>query len=68
MNAETPAVGTAGASGKNVGYQRDIPEIASTPSQVQIARLQKRFDFSPSVAAAVASLAYPQIDSWQVAR
>ena len=68
MNAETPAVGTAGASGKGVGFQRDTTEIASHPSQVQIARLQKRFDFSPSVAAAVAALAYPQVDSWQVVR
>lgn len=52
----------------DVASQADITEIAPALSEIQIARLRKRFDFSPALAGVVASLAYPQIDSWRGAR
>jgi len=64
VNDRTPAGANGEGSGKSVCLAADTFQIASTPAQVQIARLQKRFDFSPSVAAAVAALAYPQADTW----
>ena len=48
----------------NVGTT-DHSDIIETTSEIQTRRLRARFDFSPSLASAVAALVYPQIDSWQ---
>ena len=52
----------------NVARQTDTMQIAPEASEIQIACLRRRFDFSPALAGVVASLAYPQIDNWRGAR
>lgn len=46
----------------------DGSEIAPTPLEIQTARLRARFDFSPAVAAVLAELAFPSLDTWRATR
>ncbi len=48
-----------------VARQTDAPEYAISAHEIQAARLRARFDFSPSVAATIAALAFPQADTWR---
>ena len=45
-----------------VSRQSDAPEIAQPPFPVH--RLASRFGLTPAVAATIAELAYPKIDTW----
>lgn len=51
-----------------VSRQIDTSEIALSPPEIQTARLRKRYDFSPSLAAAIAELAFASSDSWRATR
>jgi hypothetical protein len=42
----------------------DGSEIAPTPLEIQTARLRTRYDFSPAVAAVIATHAYGVADRW----
>lgn len=48
--------------------QNDTPEVALTPLEIQTARLRARYDFSPSLAAAIAELAFPSSASWRASQ
>jgi hypothetical protein len=42
----------------------DLPEVAAAAHEIQTARLRARYDFSPAVAAVIASHAYAVADRW----
>ncbi|SDA25070.1 hypothetical protein SAMN02799622_03546 [Methylobacterium sp. UNC378MF] len=46
----------------------DGSEIAPTPLEIQTARIRARYDFSPSLAAAIAELAFTSSGSWRATR
>ena len=46
----------------SVSRQSDAPEIAQRPFPVH--HLASRFGLSPAVAATIAELAYPAVDTW----
>ena len=60
-NDRTPAAGTARAL-ENVCLAADDFQIALDTRKIQTSRILSRFAFSPSVAAAVADLAFGQAD------
>ena len=64
-NEESRGAGRRTRLPGNVASQADTPEIAPDAHEIQTARLRARYDFSPSLASAVAALIYPQVDSWQ---
>lgn len=64
LNEGNPGAARRSGSPKGVVFAADTSEIAPTPAEIQIARLQARFDFSPSVAAAVAALAFNVPETW----
>ena len=64
-NEGTPSAGRRTGAPGSVVFAGDTSEISPNPSEIQIRRLRARFDFSPSVAATIAALAFPQVDSWR---
>ena len=48
--------------------QIDHSKIALSPFEIQTARLRARYDFSPSLAAVIAELAFASSDSWRATR
>ncbi|GJE14441.1 hypothetical protein FOHLNKBM_5516 [Methylobacterium longum] len=67
-NDRTPAGANGEGSGKSVCLAADTFQIAFRPLEIQTARVLSRVSVSDSVAAAIASLAYPQVDSWRASR
>lgn len=67
-NDRTPAGANGEGSGKSVCLAADTFQIAPSPTEIQIARLRVRFDFSPSVAAVRAQHCYGVAESWRGAR
>jgi hypothetical protein len=53
---------------EDVARQTDPSELALSPLQIQTARLRARYDFSPSLAVAIAELAFASTDSWRATR
>jgi hypothetical protein len=67
-NDRTPAGENGEGSGKSVCLAADTFQIALRPLEIQTNRVLSRVSVSHSVAATIASLAYPQVDSWRSAR
>lgn len=67
QNEARAAVARRRASGC-LSRQNDISEVTPTPLEIQTARLRARFDFSPAVAAVLAELAFPTLDTWRATR
>jgi len=67
--AKTSEAGSAGrrspASGCHFAGAIDTPEIAASTQEIQTARILARFDFSPAVAAVIASHAYTVAETWR---
>ena len=57
---------TAGLS--NAFRQVSTERYASATASLQARTLSHRYGLSAAVAAAIAELAYPQVDSWRAAR
>lgn len=68
MNGRTPATGMARALGNVAVGTADTSDVAHRALEIQTSHLRRRFNLSPAVAAVVAGLAFPQVDTWRAAR
>lgn len=68
MKVKTPASGMARAFGNVAVGTADVPDLAHHTPEIQTSRLLRRFNLSPSVAAAVAGHLYAVPEHWRAAR